>query len=522
MDEKEIDWDAINDDVGDDFDDDTPDFEFPFEEPIAVQKDKVRIEANPQDVTQHTLLSYLIANFDAWARAEPIIKAEYFDDPYRKLVEYLLEHVQQYKQIPSVAMVRMKTGVLLDQYGEESNDERTTDWLLNEIQTFCRLRATEKEILRAAEVIQRDSSPEALNEIFQNFKAITEISLEKDLGIEVHRDARSVLAEKEEETVRATGYVHLDRVTGGGFPCPGMVMFAGTSGLGKSVVLANMGVQYCKQGDFVVYISLELSHKRILQRVASMMTGSPIRTITAERDKVSGMLEYRIEHGDGLFRIKKMGMSGTTIANINAYLKELWMKEGIKPSVLCLDYLDLLHPRTRIRDLGNIHVKDKYTAEETYAMCEEWGILCLTASQKVKNNSDMDEFDHASVAGGTPKINTMDYVVGLQRKDKELTMRLLKGRYGGEGTILPFDWDYNTLRITDGSLERFYELNPWQNPDLQRNNAQKDASTLVSLVNKDVRLANQDVRSVDTDMTLNRILRVTNQEAIDGRIGEYP
>lgn len=515
MEEKDIDWEQLNREMDDEPEDAEPQDAAPME-----IDSELRIDPNPSNPTQQTLLSYLVANFDAWARSEPIIKADYFDDKYKKVVEYLLEHTQTYKQIPSLAMVRMKTGVLLDHYGAEAVDERTTDWLLSEIQTFCRLRATEMEILRAAQVIAKDSSREALNEIFQNFKSITEISLEKDLGIEVHRDAPLVLGMKEDEIIKPSRYKHLDKVTGGGFPCPGMVMFAATSGLGKSVMLANMGVQYCQQGDFVVYISLELAEKRIFQRVVSMMTGIPIRSVNFERDKATGQLEYRIAQGDGLFRIKKMGMSGTTTANINAYLKELWMKEGIKPKVLCLDYLDLLHPRTRIRDLGNIHIKDKYAAEETYSLCEEWGILCLTASQMVKNNSEMNAFDHASISGGTPKINTMDYVIALQRKESELMMRLLKGRYGGEGSQIPFDWNVETLRVSDCSDEKFFELNPRFNPNYQRDNAQKSASGLVTELNKDIRRSNLDMRRVETDLTLDLIHKL-NKESIEGRTGEY-
>ena len=287
-------------------------------------------------------------------------------------------------------------------------------------------------------------------------------------------------------------------VIGNGLPRPGLVMLAGTSGLGKSVTLENFAVNYCEAGEFVVYITLELGQKRVFQRACSMMTESNIRSIYSERDKISGHMEYRFESGDGLFRVKKMGMSGTTTSHINAYLKELYIKEGRKPTVMILDYLDLLHPRTRIRDLGNLHVKDKYAAEETYSLCEDWNMLGITASQMVKNNSEMDAFDHAAVAGGTPKINTMDYVIALQRKDDEFVMRILKGRYGGEGTQIPFNWNFNTLRITTASDEDFYARNPRFNPEYKRETAQKTSLAFRTELNK-------DVRRVQNDKILDRI-----------------
>lgn len=444
----------------------------------------------PVNLTQHTLLSYLANNADAWAIVQPIIRAEYFDEEYKKVVQHLLDHTLEYKQVPSLPMIRMKTGVLLE-VPEDAKDDRTTQWLLDEIQTFCRHRATEIEIKRAALSIQQDSSRGTIEQIFQNFKKITEISLEKDLGIEIHRDARTTLEIKDEEIIKPTGYRHLDQVVSGGFPCPGMVLVAGRSGLGKSVTLANFGVQYCTQGDFVVYITLELPERRVFERVCSMMVDVPIKGIHANRDFISNTMEYRIE-SEGLFRIKKMKMSGTTTAHIHAYLKELYLKEGKKPKVLILDYLDLLYPRANLRDLSNIHIKDKYTTEETYALCDEWDILCITASQMVKNNQELDPFDHAGVGGGTPKINTVDYALALERKDDDFWMRLLKGRYGGEGSQIPFHWNYNTLKISDGPEELFLEKNPRFNPQYKRETAEKTAMQLRTELNKDVRRVHND------------------------------
>lgn len=470
------------------------------------------VNSRPSNITQHTLLSYITGNFDVWIIIEPIIKPEYFDDEYRHVVQLLKDHSLEYKQIPSRAVIYMKTGVMLEELAD-AQDERTAQWLLDEVQTFCRHRATEIEIKRASQAIQQDSSRATLEQIFQKFKEITEISLEKDLGIEVHHDARTLLHEKIEEIIKPTGYKHLDLVVGKGFPCPGLVLFAGKSGLGKSVALANVAVNYCERGDFVAYVSLELSQKRIFDRVCSMMTDTAIWKIYDNPEYTSGQMEQRIQIGDGLLVIKKMRMSGTTVSHIAAYLKELTIKMGRSPKVLVLDYLDLLHPRTAIRDLGNIHVKDKYTAEETYSLCEDWNLLGITASQMVKNNSDFDDFDHASVAGGTPKINTMDYVMALQRRDEEFTMRILKGRYGGEGTVIPLHWNNHTLRISDVSDEEFYQKAPRFSPDFKRDQAGKTAATQIRELNK-------DVRTVKTDALLDRIIRV-NPDIMEGGFDQF-
>src|ERR1051326_8471426 len=477
-----------------------------WDEPEELGDDPLRddIEAetelsDPSDISQHTMLSYLVSNPEIWIRVAPILKPDYFDKEFKRVTQYLIEHYENYKQIPSIPIVRSETGVTLDQYGD-ATDDRTTLWVLDKFEKHCRKRAFQIELLRAAEAINEKGilTDELAEAAYLNFKEITEISLEKDLGIEIHRDAEKIFENTKDEIVKPTGYEFLDRVTGGGLPCPGMAMFAGNAGKGKSVTLTNMAIQYCMQGDFVVYISLELPEDRIFHRVASAMLNLPVRRIKEYRHEIVQQLGKRLEIGEGLLRVKKMRMSGTTTANISAYLKELRIKEAIKPKILVLDYLDLLHPRAKIRDLSNIHIKDKYCAEEVYSLCEEWDMTCLTASQMVKNNSEMDPFDHATVGGGTPKLHIVDYAISLARKDRELIMRIIKGGYGGESTQLPFVFSPDTLRISDDDEEKFLALNPWLD---KRYNAKKSETMDAAMV-KEINIGRRDrqTRQVETEI----------------------
>jgi KaiC/GvpD/RAD55 family RecA-like ATPase len=449
------------------------------------------IQATPSNVGQHTLLSYLVANYDVWALSEPIVKSTYFDDEYKPVVDYLIEHSNEYKQIPSLPVIRMKTGVALDRY-DDAADPRTTNWLLDEVQTFCRHRATELEIRRAGQAIQKDQSRQTLDEIYQNIKLITEISLQADLGIEAHRDARDILNARQDRMVMPTGYRWLDRVTGGGLPRPGLLMIPGTPGLGKSNMLTNLLCNYVQNGEFCVYISLELTAERIFERVAAILSDMPIRDLYRNKDMVSNRMEGRVQAGDGLLYIKKMKMLGTTKSHITAYLKELYMKEGRKPTVLGLDYLDLMFPMMKLRDLSNINQKDKYTSMEFYDILEEWEMVGITPSQRIKNQSELDEFDLAGTAGGAPKNDISDYVMTIKRQDEVMTGFMQKGRYGGEGTKLPFYWNVNTLKISDGPEEKFYHDNPRWDPHFREKEAAKTALQQRQDVNRDSRNVRND------------------------------
>lgn len=447
----------------------------------------------PTNIAQHTLLSYLVSNADVWALAEPIIRPEHFDSEYQPVVQYILDHTEEYKQIPDIRIIRMKTGVLLDRY-TDAMDARTTQWLLDEIEKFCRHRSTLAELRRATMAVQDDPSREAVEQILQNFKMIAEISLQKDLGINVAVDARDRLQNgKEQQTTVATGYRWLDFVTGGGLPRPGLLMIPGTPGLGKSNMLTNLLCNYARQGHFCVYISLELNEQRIFERMCSIMTDTPIRQIYGKYDFVANELEKRVTtQSGGIIYVKHMKMMGTTRSHVHAYLKELYMKEGRKPDILGLDYIDLMYPMTRIRDMANINQKDRYTSQELYDLLGEWDMTGITPSQRVKDQSEYGEFDLGATAGGAPKNDIADYIIMIQRKDNKMTGYVQKGRYGGENTKLPFLWDVNTLKISDDVDSVFYELNPRFDPDFEKKQAEKTALVKRSELNRESQNVNHD------------------------------
>jgi len=70
-----------------------------------------------------------------------------------------------------------------------------------------------------------------------------------------------------------------------------LVYFSALSGMGKSVALQNLAVNYVNQGMNVVYITLELSPELVAKRVDAMMTGVPNASIFRNMEEV----EYKLK-----------------------------------------------------------------------------------------------------------------------------------------------------------------------------------------------------------------------------------
>lgn len=151
------------------------------------------------------------------------------------------------------------------------------------------------------------------------------------------------------------------------------------SGAGKSLFLANLGVNFALTGLNVVYLTLELSEALVSMRIDSMLTGISTRNIFKDLDDVEMKVKI-IGKKSGMLQVKYMP-SGKTSNDVRAYLKEFEIKTGKKVDVLLVDYLDLLMPIGKKISAENLFIKDKYVSEELRNLAMEKQCVFVTAAQ---------------------------------------------------------------------------------------------------------------------------------------------
>lgn len=222
---------------------------------------------------------------------------------------------------------------------------------------------------------------------------------------------------------------------------------------GKSVFLANIGVNWTLAGLNVMYLTFELSENLVAMRIDSMTTGVPGREIFKDLDSVDLKVKL-VGKKAGAMQVKYMA-SGKNANDIKSYLKEYEVKTGKKVDVLLVDYMDLMSPINKRINVSDMFTKDKYVAEELRNLAMEKQCVLVSASQLNRNSIDEVEFDHSHIAGGISKINTADNVLGIftnkaMRERGEYELQLLKTRNSsGVGQKIKLDFNIDTLRITD-------------------------------------------------------------------------
>jgi hypothetical protein len=418
------------------------------------------------NATEMMLLSYLTANHDLWIRCAGILRTEYFSPEMQPVVDLLRRYENKNQTMPSTMVVRADTGVGLET-PVDTDHSRVMDDMAVRVEEFCRFRAAGDFLLESATIMQEDRSRATMQFLVGEMARIASISVQQDLGYEVHIDAAKLLEEAKKSDGLPVGYMYLDQAMNGGVTKPSYNIVSAASGQGKSIFLQNTAINYARQGHNVVYISLELPEFMLEKRFAAMMTETSIHSIYQNIDSI--LLKMKMSRSrEGKIQIKRLPMNGTTLADIRAYVAELIASTGEVWEHIMLDYPDLMKPINPDIKMDNIHLRDQAVAMEIYDWAHEKGSTKVIwgASQQTKGAKDEKDARQSGVAGGTGKVNTCDNLVIFKRSLEDQRAQrtwayIEKGRNGGNGIRIPFHWNGETQRMSnrEEDLELFEKAN---------------------------------------------------------------
>jgi len=424
---------------------------------------------------QRVYLEMFLTDAESYIRCQGVFDPKTFDKRLQPAAQFLSEYVAEHNALPTRDMVNAASGSELRDPGSMKIEHY--DWLLSEFETFSRHKALEEAILKSADLLEKGE----YGPVEDLVKNAVQIGLQKDLGTNYWADPRGRLDWiKSRNGQVSTGWKTLDSKLFGGFNRGELNIFAGGSGAGKSLFLANLGVNWALEGLNVVYLTFELSEQIVSMRLDSMITEIPSREIFRNIDDVEMKVKI-IGKKSGAFQVKYMP-SGKTANDIRAYIKELEIKTDKKIDVLLVDYLDLLMPIGKRISAENLFVKDKYVSEELRNLAMETNTLFVTASQLNRSSVEEIEFDHSHISGGLSKIQTADNVIGIftsraMRERGRYQIQLMKTRNSsGVNAKIDLDFNIDTLRITDSEDEEGVTISSTKSADSILNKVKRDAA----------------------------------------------
>lgn len=297
-----------------------------------------------------------------------------------------------------------------------------------------------------------------VDKCLQNFEKVQKITFnDSDLGMSYfNSDAMTQHWEylRNPDAKIKTGWDAVDYYTNGGFLKNGrmLALIMAQAGLGKSVFLSNMAVNFLKQNLSVVVISLEMSQDVYATRFDAHISGKNINKLREnEESAVARIKKFYSEHPESNLVIKEFPPRSINSHDIDTYLENL-KNAGTKIDVLIVDYLNLVLPNRRTDSM----FKDGMAvSEELRGLSYKYEIPVFSATQANSEGMNTEDIDMQNVSESRGICHTADFLCALFQTDDNrangiISMKLLKNRLGGRtGSKCIFKMDPDTLTVAD-------------------------------------------------------------------------
>jgi len=242
------------------------------------------------------------------------------------------------------------------------------------------------------------------------------------------------------------GFESIDHMLGGGWDISTLNVIMAETNNGKSLWMQNFAVKSANMGHNVLYITLEMSERKVMKRLGAMRLQIPINDYDKQSkdvDLIKTKIENlkRIEGGTDLFEkkigkiITKFWAAGTaTVADFDNYIQKLKEKKGIKIDLIIVDYITLV-AANRGSNADNLYTKGKHLAEGLRAMGAKYKCPVITGVQVAKEAWNSSDITLESVPESKAIAETADSFFAIIRTEEMkrqnlYRFKLLKQRDG--------------------------------------------------------------------------------------------
>lgn len=231
-----------------------------------------------------------------------------------------------------------------------------------------------------------------------------------------------------------------------------LMLVMAQAGLGKSVFLSNMSVNFLKQNLSVVVISLEMSENVYAQRFDAHISESDINHLRDNKENaLEKIKQFKEKYPKAQLFIKEYPPRSVKTRDIDLYLENL-KNIGKKFDVVIVDYLGLVLPNNKT---DSMYKDGLAVSEELRSLSYKYNVPIVSAVQCNTNAMNSEEIDMEHVSESRGIVHTVDALFALYQTDTDkengiINMRVLKNRLGGKiGKISNFKLDPESLVLND-------------------------------------------------------------------------
>lgn len=440
-------------------------------------------------------------NYDSLDKREiiPMIKANYFNDDtlqrlYRESKKFFLE----YKKVPTKNELRELANLANldlpeDKFNKVFAVDLTSynyDFLFKYTKAFIFYKNLNESVIDVLSYLKTtDINPENVelitNEVRSKFNDKLNVSFTNaESGLDFFNPIDHVQLSK---IGNPTGFKFFDKTLGGGWNPKTLVVFQGRPKVGKSMVLSNIAGRAFVAGCQVGIATLELSDRKYMKRLGSMVLSIPFKEydvmldssqVNTVANKMKSLKETVSTLGE--LQVKEFPTGTATAIDIENYFLKVQQNTGKKFTIIVVDYINLMRP---MREQGSTYEKIKVISEELRAIAirNEWCII--TATQIKRDAVDDQDLSMSDIAESFGLVHTVDSLFGLMRgpMEKRMKIKLIANRDGGYNeSFKMYRMSYEFAKLieeTDPASEFYSDDDDTQSLENQMRNQYHSAQT---------------------------------------------
>ena len=393
------------------------------------------------------VLGNIVTNALYAKKVVPYIEESFFADATEKAIAKVIKgFFDEHAAIPNskevVIMLKDLTyvnqldkAVINDVFSDGTNIT-SQDWLSDQTERFIRRRRVSNAFELTYGQFEGGEAIEDFSDVFRDALAF---HFDDSIGHSLVDQAldRWELYTSDED--RLSMYLDmLDLVTNGGVPKATLNCFLAGTGVGKSLVMCDMAAKAALNGEFVVYISMEMADLRLAERLEANLMDVPLNKL-----KHLSQQEFTVKQQIYVNKMKKSGgdvifkqypTSGAHAGHFRNLLTDIHNKKGRMPDRLFIDYLNICDS-ARSASGDNSYTKIKNIAEELRGLAVEFDVPIFTATQTNRGGQASTDLSFEDVSESHGLAATVDLLIGLISTEEweacgKLMMSQVKNRYG--------------------------------------------------------------------------------------------
>tara|TARA_R110002073_G_scaffold15351_1_gene60734 strand:- start:1121 stop:2491 length:1371 start_codon:yes stop_codon:yes gene_type:complete len=384
-----------------------------------------------------------------------VLRTEFFELKYLKLfVDTIFEYKQEFATHPSreIFATILRAGI------EDENEavkRQIREFFSKIISTmpdfegdayvkkksldFCRKQNLKEAMIKSAKLLHSSSFEEISRVINEALK----LGNSNDFGYDYIKDFEKRFTVKQRATT-STGWVPIDKITGGGLGRGELGVVIAPTGAGKSMALVHLATQALRAGKTVVYYTLELEDTVVASRFDSCLTGIPLNNLLEFKE----VIMEKVRGTSGSLIVKEYPTKHASTETIKNHLNRL-KNRGIEPDLIAIDYADLLKP-VRFQREKRQELEETY--EELRGLAKITKCCLWTASQTNRSGLNAEVVTMESISEAFNKCFVADFIFSLSRtmEDKQTNsgrFYIAKNRNGPDGIVFDIFMDTSCVNI---------------------------------------------------------------------------